>query len=71
MLSYEIVTTAGTSNSFIMSRAQHRLTGAILFYSCCLWVSVDRGAVNTSGEVSINKPRLTSFIEMLFYCILY
>ena len=68
---YEIVTTTGTSNSFIISRAQHRQAGAIPFYSCCLWISVDRGAVNTSGEVSINKLRLTSFIEMLLYCILY
>ncbi len=59
------------SSSFIMSRGQHRQSGAIPFYSCCLWISVDRGAVNTSGEVSINKLRLTSFIEMLLYCILY
>ena len=69
MLCYEIVTTTGTSNSFIMSRAQHRQAGAIPFYSCCLWISVVRGAVNTAGEVSINKLRLTSFIEMLLYCI--
>ena len=69
VLCYEIVTT-GTSNSFI-SRAQHRQAGGIPFYSCCLWISVDRGAVNTSGEVSINKLRLTSFIVMLLYCILY
>ena len=68
-----MLTSTGTSNSFIrpMSRAQHRQAGAIPFYSCCLWISVDRGAVNTSGEVSINKLRLTSFIEMLLYCILY
>ena len=71
MLCYEIVTTTSTSNSFIISRAQHRQAGAIPFYSCCLWISVDRGAVNTSGEVSINKLRLPSFIEMLLYCILY
>ena len=71
MLCYEIVTTTGTSNSFIMARAQHRQAGAIPFYSCCSWISVDRGAVNTSGEVSINKLRLTSFIDMLLYCILY
>ena len=71
MLCSEIVTTTGTSSSFIISRAQHRQAGEIPFYSCCLWISVDRGAVNTSGEVSINKLRLTSFIEMLLYCILY
>ena len=41
-----------------------------LFYSCCLWISVDRGAVVTYGEVSINKLRLKSFTEMLLYCIL-
>ena len=69
MLCYEIVTTTGTSNSFIKSRAQHRQAGAIPFYSCCLWISVDRGAVNTSSEVSINKLRLTSFIEMVLYCM--
>ena len=73
MLCYEIVTTTGTSNSFIMSRAQHRQAGEIPFYSCCSWISVDRGAVNTSAEVSINKLRLNIvyFIEMLLYCILY
>ena len=54
-----------------MSRAQHRLAGAIPFYSCCLWIFVDRGATVTYGEVSIIKVRLTSFIEMLLYCILY
>ena len=53
-----------------MSRAQHRQTGAIPFYSCCLWISVGRGAIVTCGEVSINKLRLTSFINMLLYCIL-
>ena len=71
VLCYEIVTTTGTSNSFIKSRAQQCQTGAIPFYSCCLWISVDRGAVNTSSEVSINKLRFTSFIEMVLYCILY
>ena len=69
LLCYEIITTTGTSNSFIMSRAQPRQTGAIHFYSCCLWISVDRGAVVTYGEVSINKLRLTSFIKMLLYRI--
>ena len=69
MLCYEIVTTTGTSNSFIISRAQHRQAGAIHFYSCCLWISVDRGAVNTSGEVSINKLRLTSLLRCC--CIVY
>ena len=59
------------SSSFIMSRGQHRQSGAIPFYSCCLWISVDWGAVITYGEVSINKLRLTSFIAMLLYCILY
>ena len=71
VLGYEIVTTTGTSNSFIISRARHRQAGAIPFYSCCLWISVDRGAVNISVELSINKLRLTSFIEMMLYCILY
>ena len=70
MLCYEIVTT-GTSNSFIMSRAQYRQAGAIPFYSCCLLISVDRGAFNTSTEVSNNKLCLISFIDMLLYCILY
>ena len=63
--------TTGTSNSFIMSRLQHRQTGAIPFYSCCLWISVGRRAVVTYGEVNINKLRLTSFIKMLLYHILY
>ena len=58
------------SNSFIMSRGQPRQSGTITFYSCCLWISVGRGAVVTYGEVSINKLRLTSFIKML-YRILY
>ena len=49
VLCYEIVTTTGRSNSFIMSRPQHRQAGAIPFYSCCSWISVDRGAVNTLG----------------------
>ena len=44
---------------------------SIPFYSCCSWISIDRGAANTSGEVNIKKLRLTSFIEMLLYCILY
>ena len=70
MLCYEIVTTTGTSNSFIMSRPQHRQAGAIPFYSCCSWISVDRRAVNTSGEVSINKLRITSFIYICC-CIVY
>ena len=52
-----------------MSRAQHRQAGAIPFYSCCSWISVDRGAVNISGEVSINKLRLTSFLRCC--CIVY
>ena len=39
--------------------------------SITLWISVDRGAVVTCGEVSINKLRLTLFIKMLLYCILY
>ena len=51
VLCYEIITT-GTSNSFIQSRALHRQSGAMHFYSCCLWISVDRGAVVTYGEVS-------------------
>ena len=71
LLCYEIIATTGTSNSFIMSRGQPRQSGAIPFYSCCLWISVDRGAVVTYGEVSINKLRLTSLIKMLLYCILY
>ena len=30
----------GSSNSFIMSRAQHRQAGAIPFYSCCFFASL-------------------------------
>ena len=52
-----------------MTRAQHRQAGAIPFYSCGFWISVDRGAVVTYGEVRISKLRLTSFMKMLLYRI--
>ena len=48
------------NDACIKSCAQHRQSGAIHFYSCCLWISVDRGRVVTYGEVSIIKLRLTS-----------
>ena len=63
-----MITTTGTSNSFIIkSCAQHRQSVAIPFY-LSIMAFCRLGAVITGEAVSVNKLRFTSLINPLCYC---